>query len=158
MDKAYLILMKYEDSEGLPAWKNVGVSLDPAIANRIAVEFNKHNERMTKIAERYYEYYESVMSEAFDEIQSKYEKPIRIPRWEAGLGENDITKEMREEREEITKRNDVISKRNDVVHQKCMKVVREKLKEFAKSIGTTPEEIEQGDWGVHKVQEIPLYA
>jgi hypothetical protein len=161
-DKIYVVVHSggsYED-----AWSNnVAASTDRVkaeafMAKEIA-EQERHNESLKRIME--------VEGEIVRDLGvAKYEHTLPYPKWKAGLGKEDITQEMRNDRLRVDLLNRQISERNNEMASTRFGIIKQRVQEMLRLRGYTEQDklfIDAGvgwsvDRGEYNIEEVEVLA
>lgn len=129
METIYLI---YDNPSDYESWPSViGFTLTEEAAKEKVEELTKEyieaNEWIEKMHAKRKEFRDSIP-------ELEYEKDLKIPRWPAGMKQEDITVEMRKERENIQGKNEMINSRNSKRYNERHKAENEYVTELWNSI------------------------
>lgn len=130
-DKMYVIVAsggRYDDS-----WtRNEYVTSDKAKAEAAIKDLEAEHAKDLDTVKQLGELREAVN----DEIgPAETESLLPYPRWAPGLGEDQITQKMRNERKKIELKNERIAKRNEAAWKARHKILEDREKTLLKSLG-----------------------
>lgn len=122
----------------------IGFVEDEEIAKNLIIHLNKLNEIAKSILENLYNYVNNVIQPSVE--KEEMEKFPVIPKWPAGLSEKEITKEMRDERTNLSKLQIEIQERNRVKWERWDKQVKILTEEHINSLGLEPDVYKMLKW------------
>lgn len=129
MNEIFLIMTNptgYDDSP-----EEIGFVLDEETAKNLIARISEEY----RIAEKFSEILWTARQKYRDALpKPDLEESIEIPRWNPGLGEKDITVEMREERKRLTDLQEEIAKRNSKKSKAFENMVEENMRHVYDSI------------------------
>ena len=128
MDSIFLIKRKSEDYDVHPATVTYRESLEDA--ESYAKEMNEVYSQSLEVIKFYRDKYWLKHKEL--ELLPQYVKSefVDIPKWKSGIGQGEITSEMREERNKLLQVNEDVEKRNTEIYKEIQKL----SEEFADSL------------------------
>ena len=141
METIYVIEANFSDYESCP--EIVGWVETKDLAEKKVQEMNKNLEIAKEYNDKIWDYRDSIRNT----IEKEQNEIVpQFPKWKAGIHQNEITKEMRDERNRIQKEAEEVLKRNDERDRRFQDELDSEVKKFMVALNISEEimkEIEQ---------------
>jgi len=122
----YAITREVDDYDSYPC--PIGYVTDESLANELVFKFTEFNKIAQLLTNKFYEILESV------ELEEPTSKIIPITKWKSGIAQDDITLEMRSERDRILKHNSDMREEWSAYREKKSLIGKELVNEYIETL------------------------